>query len=90
MDNTLIKITDLYFKPRIEFFNIEVLDKVFTGIKRSPNVYVIKSDAKIDGMTTIEFEWEGIKYQLFDIHEHYTRHLDWRIIECVRWAESKI
>jgi len=87
-----IEVTDLFYKPTIEFYNIPILDKVFTGIKKAPPVYVIKfsdriSSREIDG---IEFDWNGIHYELIGIYEHTTEDKDWRIIECEKWFESKI
>ena len=84
-----IVITDLKYKPYIEFFNVEILDKVFTGLKKFPSVYVIKSDSDLSKIKNLEFDWEGIRYQLTDIYEHYN-HSDWKIVECAKWQESKI
>ena len=88
-----IEVTDLFYKPTIEFYNIQILDKVFTGIKKAPSIYVIKfsdrisSSSEIDG---IEFDWNGIHYELIGVYEHTTKDKDWRIIECQKWFESKI
>lgn len=84
-----IIITDLKHKPHIDFFNIDILDKVFTGIKKYPNVYVFKTDSDLSKIKDIEFIWQGFKYQLFDCYEHYTTS-EWKIVECRRWQESII
>lgn len=53
-----IEVTDLFYKPTIEFYNIQILDKVFTGIKKAPPVYVIKfSDRIPNQIDGIEFDW---------------------------------
>lgn len=85
----IIVIKDLKYKPYIEFFNVDILDKVFTGIKRYPSVYVIKTDNDLSKLKDIQFDWQGIRYSLQDIYEHYN-HSDWKIVECAKWQESKI
>jgi hypothetical protein len=83
-----IEVTDLYYKPKFEFFNVNILDKVFTGIKRDPNVYVIKFQGSIANQEVLEFHWNGINYTLYDIYEHTTQSDEWRIIECHTWKEK--
>lgn len=86
---TQIQVTDLKYKPYIELFNVDILDKVFTGIKRYPSVYVIKTPNDLKEIQNLQFDWQGIRYSLTDIYEHYN-HSDWKIVECAKWQEAVI
>lgn len=85
-----IEIKDLYYKPKFEFFNEVFFGKTFTGIKQSPNIYIIKSDDIIEVKETISFDWQGVNYTLTDVYEHFNEVNNWRIIECRTWGESDI
>jgi hypothetical protein len=92
MDNEIqiITIEELYFKPKFDFFNLKILDKTFTGIKRDPNIYVFKSKDSIKTGSIIQFEWDGLRYELVNVYEHFTSDKEWRIIECEKWKEGII
>lgn len=39
-----IKIDDILYKPKSEFYKENIFGVDFFGIKKSPNIYVVKSD----------------------------------------------
>ena len=88
-----IKIADLLYKPNSQIYKENILGVEYTGFKKSPNVYVIKTDDVIfsekgKSIKSLIFSHEGLKYVLEDVVIMIKDGLFY--LECRKWKEEVI
>lgn len=88
-----IKIADLLYKPNSQIYKENILGVEYTGFKKSPNVYVIKTDDVIfsekgKSIKSLIFSHEGLKYVLGDVVIMIKDGLFY--LECRKWKEEVI
>ena len=88
-----IKITDLLYKPNSQIYKDNILGVEYTGWKKSPNVYVIKTDDVIFSeksklIKSLTFSHEGLNYTLEDVVVMINNGLFY--LECRKWKEEVI
>ena len=88
-----IKIADLLYKPNSQIYKENILGVEYTGFKKSPNVYVIKTDDVIfsekgKSIKSLIFSHEGLKYVLEDVVIMIKDGLFY--LECRKWKEQVI
>ena len=88
-----IKITDLLYKPNSQIYKENILGVEYIGWKKSPNVYVIKTEDVIftdseKPIKSLFFSHEGLKYVLEDVVIMVKDGLFY--LECRKWKEEVI
>ena len=79
-----IKVDELIFKPSSEFVKTNIYELEFSGVKNSPNVYVVKSTDNINSKF-ISFTHNNISYNLNDVVQHNKG--EFIFLECRTWEE---
>jgi hypothetical protein len=88
-----IEITDLLYKPTSLFYKENILEVEYIGWKKSPNVYVIKTNEVIfvsseKTIKSLIFSHEGLNYLLEDVLVMVKNGLFY--LECRKWKEELI
>lgn len=86
-----IKISDLLYKPNSKIYKENILGVEYIGWKKSPNVYVIKTEDVIftyseKPIKSLIFSHEGLKYILEDVVIMIKNGLFY--LECRNWKEE--
>jgi hypothetical protein len=84
-----IKVDKLLFKPEFEIIKTDIFGLSFASIKNSPNVYVVKTNDKINS-EFIKFEHNNLLYTLDNVHVHTVGDKDFIYLECKHWIEEII